>query len=54
MEKNQKINCTVTSCEFNEEGKNECNLEQITVRPYPDCDTETPDESVCGSYKCCK
>ncbi len=53
MEKNQKINCTVCSCEFHEGEKNQCNLEQITVKPYPDCNTQNPDESVCGSYKCC-
>lgn len=50
MEQNQKINCTVTSCMYNNTGK-ECTLKQITVTPVNNCDTKTPDESMCGSYE---
>ncbi|MBR3132698.1 MAG: DUF1540 domain-containing protein [Clostridia bacterium] len=51
MSNNQKINCTVHSCKYNERDCNMCNLEQITVKPYPNCDSKKTDESVCGSYK---
>lgn len=51
MEKNQKINCTVTSCKYNKIGEQECALEQIIVTPTQDCNTCTPDESMCSSYK---
>ena len=54
MDKNQgdqKINCTVTSCKYNEEGKQECSLKQIVVTPIENCDTKQPDESMCSSYK---
>ena len=51
MEKSQKINCTVSSCRFNNCDKEECELNQITVEPIDDCETCTPDESMCGSYE---
>lgn len=51
MEKRQKINCTVTSCKYNENGEQECSLEQIIVTPIENCDTKQPDESMCSSYK---
>ena len=51
MEKNQKINCTVFSCKFNDKDKKNCMLEQIVVEPIDDCDTCEPDESMCGSYE---
>lgn len=51
MEKNQKINCTVTSCKYNEKQNQECNLEQIIVTPIQNCNTSKPDESMCSSYK---
>lgn len=51
MEKNQKINCTVNSCKFNDEKKQKCQLEQIVVEPIEQCDTQEPDESMCGSYE---
>lgn len=51
MEKNQKINCTVTSCKHNNHGKQECELAQIIVIPTQNCDTCGPDESMCSSYK---
>lgn len=51
MEKKQKINCTVHSCKYNEGECNLCNLEQITVKPYPNSHTKREDESMCGSYK---
>ena len=52
MDKNQKINCTVESCKFNNLEKEECILKQIIVTPIENCDTKTPDESMCSSYEC--
>ncbi len=51
MDKNQKINCTVTSCKYNNTEKELCNLNQITVEPIDDCDTCECDESMCASYE---
>lgn len=51
MEKNQKINCTVSSCLYNDIAKSKCLLEEISVEPCSDCNTQEPDESMCGSYE---
>ncbi|HJJ04703.1 MAG TPA: DUF1540 domain-containing protein [Clostridiaceae bacterium] len=51
MEKNQKINCTVGSCKYNNPEKQDCMLEQIVVTPIEDCNTQEPDESMCSSYE---
>ena len=51
MEKNQKINCTVTSCKYNKNQEQECALEQIIVTPIQKCTTKQQDESMCSSYK---
>ena len=51
MEKNQKINCTVTSCKYNDEGTHECELQQIIVTPIIGCNTKQSDESMCSSYR---
>lgn len=51
MERNQKINCTVTSCKYNDDGKQECKLEQIIVTPIIGCNTKQSDESMCSSYR---
>ena len=51
MDKNQKINCTVRSCKYNNSEKELCNLSQINVEPIDDCDTCECDESRCGSYE---
>lgn len=51
MDKNQKINCTVESCRYNNCDEQSCTLKQITVEPIEDCQTCTPDESMCGSYE---
>lgn len=51
MDKNQKINCTVESCKFNNYQKSECNLEQIIVEPIIGCESKNPDESMCASYR---
>lgn len=47
----QKINCTVESCKFNDGNNNKCILKQITVTPVDDVETELPDESMCSSYE---
>ena len=51
MENNQKINCTVNSCKFNNCQKQECNLKQIIVEPTQGCNTRKSDESMCSSYE---
>lgn len=51
MDKNQKINCTVESCKYNDQENNNCILKQITVTPIENCDTKQPDESMCSSYE---
>lgn len=51
MEENQKINCTVSSCKYNNQEKEKCTLQAIHVAPIDDIDTETADESMCASYK---
>ena len=51
MEANQKINCTVASCKYNNQEKAKCTLEAIHVAPMENVDTETADESMCASYK---
>lgn len=51
MENNQKINCTVTSCKYNNTGRQECELEQIIVTPIIGCNTKQSDESMCSSYR---
>ena len=50
MERNQKINCTVTS-KNNNKGYQQCTLDQIIVTPIIGCETKQPDESMCSSYK---
>lgn len=49
---NQKIKCTVCSCKYNGIEDCQCQLEQITVRPYPDDQSRNPDETICSNYKC--
>lgn len=52
MGKNQKINCTVHSCAFNNTEHKICNLETIIVEPCKTCNTGKPsEESMCGSYE---
>lgn len=51
MDKNQKINCTVSSCRYNNEEKAQCILEAIQVEPTTDCNTLDCDESMCASYE---
>lgn len=52
MEKNQKINCTVESCVYQDGQTRSCTLQSIQVRPTQDCNTRKADESMCASYKC--
>lgn len=51
MDTNQKINCTVESCKFNNQEKQKCELKQIIVTPTNNCNTMNCDESMCGSYE---
>lgn len=48
----QKINCTVDSCKFNNCKNNECILKQITVTPVKqNTQPELPDDSMCSNYE---
>ncbi|MCI8384414.1 MAG: DUF1540 domain-containing protein [Clostridia bacterium] len=51
METNQKINCTVASCKYNNQEKARCTLQSIQVTPTEKMDTKKPDESICASYR---
>lgn len=51
MEANQKINCTVSSCKYNNQQKGKCTLQVIQVTPNQNVKTEMPDESMCASYE---
>ncbi len=51
MEKNQKINCTVSSCKYNNTEHASCILDAIHVSPSVGCDTKNTDESMCASYE---
>lgn len=52
-DKNQKINCTVESCKYNNCDHNVCELKQIEVQACANCSNGNPeDESMCGSYSC--
>ena len=50
MEKNQKINCTVSSCKYNNQEQRKCILQAIEVTPTPNNRSQEPDESMCASY----
>lgn len=51
MEKNQQINCTVSSCKYNNEENGKCILQAIQVTPIPNNNSKNPDESRCSSYR---
>lgn len=52
MNKNQKINCTVNSCAYNNPNSDMCELNSIIIKACPNCHNGNPaDESMCGSYK---
>lgn len=51
MEENQKINCSVTSCKYNNELKGQCILQAIQVSPTPNNTSKKADESMCSSYE---
>lgn len=51
MHNNQKINCTVKSCRYNNQTKETCELQSIIVTPKKNVDTANPDESKCSSYE---
>lgn len=52
MDSKQKINCTVESCKHHDCSNHACSLNQITVTPIENCNTQKPDESMCSNYKC--
>ncbi|MCI8273515.1 MAG: DUF1540 domain-containing protein [Clostridia bacterium] len=52
MEKNQKINCTVESCIYQDDESKMCTLKSIHVKPVLGNGSKNKDESMCGSYEC--
>lgn len=50
MERNQKINCTVSSCRYNNEVQGKCILQAIQVTPTENNKSKNPYESMCSSY----
>ena len=49
---NQKINCAVTSCKYNDTKEQTCELQAIVVKPCEQCNTgNAEDESMCGNYQ---
>ena len=51
MEENQKINCTVETCVYQDSKNRRCTLQSINVIPTADINTRETDESMCGSYE---
>lgn len=51
MENNQKINCTVASCKYNNREKEKCTLEAIYIAPIDNMKIRTADDSMCASYQ---
>ena len=51
MKYEQKINCSVGSCKFNDMQRQACTLQQIIVEPVVGKNTANTDESMCGSYE---
>lgn len=52
MDKNQKINCSVHSCAFNNKKEQICELNEIKVAPCSECNNgKAEDESMCDSYR---
>ena len=51
MDNRQKINCTVSSCIYNNSESGLCNLKSIVVTPKTNVHNGTPDESQCSSYE---
>lgn len=51
MEENQRINCSVESCRYNNKKEQLCQLKQIVVTPIMGIDTKQADESMCSSYQ---
>lgn len=51
MENHQQINCTVSSCKYNNNQKQKCELQAIQIEPILECSTTEADESMCASYE---
>ena len=51
MEDNQKINCSVASCRYNNQKDQVCQLKEIVVTPIYGVETKQSDESMCSSYQ---
>ena len=47
---NQKINCDVTSCKYNDADEELCTLEEIKVSNQKD-NSEEKEDTICDSYE---
>ncbi len=54
MEKNQKINCDISTCVNNNVQDCMCNLECIKVCSQGNFEVENKEQTICQSYKCCE
>lgn len=52
MNENQKINCTVKTCVYQDNNNKRCTLKSINVMPTEYNMSGETDESMCGNYKC--
>ena len=52
MGNSQRINCTVTSCKYNNKKRGKCLLDSIIVTPQKGVNSRKSDESMCSSYDC--
>lgn len=50
---NQCIHCSVSSCKYHD-AQDICGLDSIKVVAKNNCHNGCKDESMCGSYECCK
>ncbi len=48
--KNQRIGCRVDSCQYNEKGTS-CGLSSIEVQPCDGCGGDSPEDTLCASFK---
>ena len=51
MNNDQRINCTVKSCKYNNHANEICELNSIIVTPKKNVNSGKSDESKCSSYE---
>jgi len=48
--KTQRIGCRVDTCRYNERGMT-CGLESIEVKPCDGCGGNSPEDTLCASFR---